>query len=243
MPRERIVESFILKRTDYSEADQIVTLFSKEEGKIRVLAKAAKLPTSKLQPMLQPLFETRVSLSGSKDGTGLAKVIGVQLIKAYGGILESEQKLSAWYVVAELLIRALPDSQPNEKLYAELQDYARFLHETDLSSEQIKQSVAQFQIKAMISLGLGIRTLESAQQNIWFSLDRGGFVAETGVDAIPIQPQAMSSFKTLAQESYAAGAEVLATELASMPKLINRFVAYQLEREIRSHQLFETNLI
>lgn len=243
MSRERIVESFILKRTDYGEVDQIVTLFSKEEGKIRVLVKAAKLPTSKLQPLLQPLFETKVSLTGSKGGPGLAKVIGVQLINAYSGILGSEQKLAAWYVAAELLIRALPDGEPNEKLFTELQDYASFLHDTNLLPEQTKQSLVQFQIKAMATLGLGIRTIELPQTNIWFSFDRGGFVTDNSVDAIPIQPEVLAGFGALAGQPYSAGVDVKISEPASLSKLINRFVTYQLEREIKSHQLFETNLI
>ncbi len=243
MSRERAVDTFILKRTDYGEADQIVTLFSKEEGKVRALVKAAKLPTSKLQPLLQPLFETRVTLSGSKENTNLAKVINVQLIQAYGGILESEMKLSAWYIVSELLIRALPDHAPNESLFFELEQYASFLHETTSNAEQIKQSVMQFQIKALATLGMGVRDFStssgplSARDNLWFSLDRGGFVDENSVDAIPIQWEVFQSFRVLSEQSYDRGVAVQTSNLGLLPSLINRFVTHQLEREIKSHQL------
>src|SRR5690349_15887569 len=127
MSRERAVEAFIIKKQDYGEADQIITLFCKEEGKIRALVKAAKLPTSKLQPMLQPVFQTRVNLTGSNAGTGLAKVIGVQLIAAYSNIFENEAKMASWYVASELVMRGLADSAPNEQLFLELERYANFL--------------------------------------------------------------------------------------------------------------------
>ena len=244
MPRERILETFILKRTDYGEADQIITLFSKEEGKVRVLVKAAKLPTSKLQPLLQPLFETRVALTGSRENAGLSKVINVQLIQAYGGILESDIKLSAWYIVSELLIRALPDQAPNESLFFELEQYAQFLHETDSSPDQIRQSVMQFQIKALATLGLGVRDFStksgplSSRESLWFSMDRGGFVDENSVDAIPVQWEAFQSFRVLAEQSYDRGATIASPSLGLLPALINRFVIHQLERDIKSHQLF-----
>jgi DNA repair protein RecO len=243
MRKERIIESFILKRTDYGEADQIITLFSKEEGKVRALVKAAKLPTSKLQPLMQPLFETRVSLTGNKDAVGLSKVINVQLIKAYSGILETESKLAAWYVVSELLIRALPDSAPNESLFVELEQYANFLHCTEMEAETVKQSVIQFQIKALATLGLGIRAFTStsaplaSHEGLWFSIDRGGFINEDSVDAIPIRWEVFQSFQILAENSYARGIDVAPTDLGLLSNLINRFVIHQLERDIKSHQL------
>jgi DNA repair protein RecO (recombination protein O) len=243
MPRERIIETFILKRTDYGEADQITTFFSREEGKIRALVKAAKLPTSKLQPLLQPLFLSRVFLSGSKDSTGLAKVIGGQMIKAYGGIWETESKIAAWYVVSELLIRALPDHAPNEKLFDELVAYAEFLHATELEPDQVRQSVIQFQIKALDTLGLGIRSFTNTSEQLtenntlWFSLDRGGFTDEDSVDAIPVKWILFQSFQSLSQKTYNQIGSVVFSELAQLATLINRFVIHQLERDIKSHEL------
>jgi DNA repair protein RecO (recombination protein O) len=241
--RERAIASFILKKQDYGEADQIITLFSKEEGKVRALVKAAKMPTSKLQPMLQPVFETRVTLSGSKEKAGLSKVIGVQMMANYSGILQSESKLAAWYVVSELLIRSLPDSEPNELLFSELEKYALFLHEGDLEPQAVKQSVIQFQIKALNTLGLGIRSFNANSQNIaqpqniWFSLDRGGFTTEDSVDAIPMRWQSFQTFKILATEPYGLENRFATEDFTPLSGLVNRFVSYQLDREIKSQQL------
>ncbi|HEX3095811.1 MAG TPA: DNA repair protein RecO [Patescibacteria group bacterium] len=235
--RERAIEAFIIKRQDFGETDQIITLFSKEEGKLRALVKAAKLPTSKLQPLLQPLFETRVSLSGHKDQAGLAKVIGVELIASYGKILEDQAKMAAWYVVAEILIRALPDNEPNEPLFFEFERFVTFLDASELTAEQVKQSVVQFQIKAMATLGLGIQSTSKTDQSLWFSLDRGGFVMEDSVDAIPIRPEIFQSFTILSQESYKAGVDLHPDIATALGNLINRFVTHQLEREIKSQRL------
>lgn len=241
--RERAIASFIVKKQDFGEADQIITLFSQEEGKVRALVKAAKMPTSKLQPMLQAVFQTRVTLTGSKDKAGLSKVIGVQMINNYDGIMESESKLAAWYVVSELLIRALPDNEPNEQLFSELEKYASFLHKNILDPDQVKKSVIQFQIKALNSLGLGIRSFTANSQNIvepqniWFSLDRGGFTTEDSVDAIPMRWQSFQAFRSMAADPYEIESNFAPEDLSPLSGLVNKFVSYQLDREIKSQQL------
>lgn len=241
MARERAVEAFILKRQDYGEADQIITLFSKEEGKLRALVKAANLPTSKLRPMLQPLFQTRVTLSGSANSPGLSKVIGVQAIAVYSGILEDNDKLSAWYIASELLIKALPDNAPNELLFSEMEQFAQFLHATNLDVIGIKKSITQFQIKAMAALGLGIRlpdenALSPGATTLQFSLDRGGFVLADALDGLPVAGAVYKAFQNLAQSNYENGQEIPDAATSELQNLVNRFVAYQLEREIKSQR-------
>lgn len=240
MARERAVEAFILKRQDYGEADQIITLFSKEEGKIRALVKAANLPTSKLRPVLQPLFQTRITLSGSSSSPGLSKVIGVQPITVYSGVLEDHNKLSVWYIASELLIRALPDSAPNELLFSEWEQFAQFLHNTELELVGIKKAITQFQIKAMAALGLGVRAYGNKQEtnNLQFSLDRGGFIYDDALDGTRTTEQIYVAFQQLSSGDYQTGQSILDKDATELEKLINRFVAYQLEREIKSQRQF-----
>lgn len=247
MPRERTVEAFILKKQDYGEADQIITLFSKQEGKLRCLAKAVKLPTSKLQPMLQPIFQTRLTLSGHAGSPGLAKVINVQLVESYAAIFEQESKLAAWFMASELTTRAVPDGAPNELLFAELEQYASFLNQSQLSSELVKQSVTQLQVRVLATLGLGIHLVDAtpdltlAPCSVWFSLDRGGFTSADSADAIPVNAQDYQSFQALLNSPYQAVSQAALPGLAQLSGMVNRFVTYQLEREIKSqHNLAST---
>lgn len=236
MARERTVEAFIIKKQDYGEADQIITLFSKEEGKIRALVKAAKMPTSRLQPMLQPVFQTRVSLTGNNASAGLAKVIGVQMIAPYSGIMEEESKITAWYIASELVMRGLADSAPNELLFLELERYANFLHNAETTTEEINNSIAQFQIKAIDALGLGIRQV-SPGVPAYFSMDLGGFTADNSADAIPVNTSSHEAFQNLQKLSYEYCGEMNPGDYKTISSLVNRFVAYQLEREIKSQRL------
>ncbi|MFN2162508.1 MAG: DNA repair protein RecO, partial [Candidatus Promineifilaceae bacterium] len=49
MSRERTyrTEAIVLKRSDFGEADRLLTLYSKEFGKIRAIAKGARKPQSR----------------------------------------------------------------------------------------------------------------------------------------------------------------------------------------------------
>lgn len=239
MSRDRNIEAFVLKKQDYNEADQIITLFSKEEGKIRALVKAANQPNSKLRPALQPLFQSRVTIAGSSASVGLMKVIRVQPIAVYGGILEDEAKLSAWYVAAELVMRSLADSAPNEVLFAELENFAKFLHEQTLDASSVKKTITQFQIRALSALGLGIRLLDDTTNsgtNLQFSLDKGGFINSAALDGQSVTLQTYDAFLILQKDDYSAGQAIQEKESIELQKLVNRFVTYQLEREIKSQR-------
>ncbi len=232
MPREKTLESIIIKKQDFGETDQIVTLFSREEGKLRCLAKAAKMPTSRLQPSLQPLFLSKVTLAGA--GT-LPKVIRVQPMTAFSGILLEQHKIGAWFVLSEIIMRALPDGAPNVRLFSEALDYLKFINAAELSQSASALSTVQFQLKALEALGFGVRVVQGGVPNaVWFSMDRGGFFPEEpGADAESVSLETYQLFLGLLSEPYALSA-MAADEDAKLEKLVSRFVTYQLEREIKS---------
>lgn len=232
MPREQDYNAFVLKRTDFGETDQIITIFTEEEGKLRAIVKAAKLPTSKLSPALQPLFKVKVTLVGNG---GLPKVIRVQVIQTYSGFYEDTAKLECWYLVSELIAKALADGSPNQALYQLLSAYLEFVSHHPLSREQLAASSIQFQIKALTALGMSIKT--SLERSVlWFSPSNGGFMDnDRSVDSIPVNPADYEIFERLTKQDFS-----LALEINQLPvqltRLINQFVTYQLERELKTVQ-------
>jgi DNA repair protein RecO (recombination protein O) len=79
MSRENTYAALVLKKQPLNEADELITVFTKEIGKLRVLAKSVKFAKSKLQYSLQSLFLVNLTVTGG----GLPKIIGVEVVNLF----------------------------------------------------------------------------------------------------------------------------------------------------------------
>ena len=66
-------EALVLRSAPLGEADLLVTLFTREAGKVRAVAKGARRSTAKLVGHLEPLTVTSLALSGAATWTLSAK--------------------------------------------------------------------------------------------------------------------------------------------------------------------------
>ena len=71
-------EALILKHFPMGEADLIVTAYTRERGKLRVVAKGARRSNSRLVGHLEPLTQVKLSLAKGRslDYVTQAQVIG-----------------------------------------------------------------------------------------------------------------------------------------------------------------------
>ena len=79
-PRTYHCEALTLKQDPFGEADLLVTLFSRERGKLRAVAKGARRSSSKLVGHLEPITHVRLSLS---RGRNLDYVTQAQVIDSF----------------------------------------------------------------------------------------------------------------------------------------------------------------
>lgn len=107
-----VTQGIVLSRTDYGEADRIITFLTPDQGKVRVMAKGVRKSKAKLAGS--------VELFGVSDITFIAgrseiyTLISARLIKHYGGIISEIGRLQAGYDVVRLLHRATEDNPPLE---------------------------------------------------------------------------------------------------------------------------------
>jgi DNA repair protein RecO (recombination protein O) len=108
-------EAIVLQGIDYKEADRILTLYCREHGKLSVIAKAIRKPTSRLGSSLDHLAQVRLTLA---HGQALDTVTNVELID---GHLPLSGKIEAYAYashLAELVNRLTQERQENRKVYA-----------------------------------------------------------------------------------------------------------------------------
>ncbi len=108
------VHGIVLKRRNVGEADRIVSIFTKEYGKIRVIAKGIRRITSRRAAHLEVFRNVTVTLHKGKT---LDIVTEVQSTALFDTISSQVQKISFAYYLCELVDRLLPEHQEHADVF------------------------------------------------------------------------------------------------------------------------------
>jgi DNA repair protein RecO (recombination protein O) len=103
---------FVLHSYPYKETSLIVDMFTRDHGRIGVVAKGAKRPLSKLRGVLQTFQPLSISFSGKSE---LRTLIDADWV---GGMLPVEKTaLLCGFYLNELLVKLLARDDPHPKLF------------------------------------------------------------------------------------------------------------------------------
>lgn len=126
--RERIyrTEAIVLSRMEFGEADRILTIFTPRHGKLRVIAKGVRRPTSKLGPHLEYFTHSQLMMAKGRD---LDVVTGAETLDAFLPIRSNLDALGHASHLAELLNRLTEERQENVRAFDLLVRSLRLLAE------------------------------------------------------------------------------------------------------------------
>ena len=113
-PRTYRAEALVLKNSPFGEADLLVTLFTREAGKVRAVAKGARRATAKLVGHLEPLTVTRLALS---RGRTLDVISQAETLESFALVKANLTAVTKGLQVAELVDGFGSEESPNEPLY------------------------------------------------------------------------------------------------------------------------------
>jgi DNA repair protein RecO (recombination protein O) len=142
------VDGVVLRRFNYGEADRILVLYTLERGKVRVIAKGLRRPTSRLAGHLE-LFSRGEILLG--HGRELDVVSQVQINNPYAGLRTDLERTAQAFVIAELLDAGTPDAHPQPELYQTLLDSLSAIE------QQPRPDVASLQAQIHLLARFGFR--------------------------------------------------------------------------------------
>ncbi|MEJ5991032.1 DNA repair protein RecO [Ramlibacter sp. PS3R-8] len=114
MPAKRIADepAFVLHRYDWSESSLILELLTRHFGRIAVVAKGAKKPSSNFRPVLLPLQPLQVAFGGDAEIRTLKSAEWVG-----GQVMPTGDALLAGYYLNELMMRLLARDDPHPGLF------------------------------------------------------------------------------------------------------------------------------
>lgn len=231
MSRETQYTGVILKKQPLGDTDELITLFTKEQGKVRVLAKSVKSTKSKLQQKLQALFFVEIRVT-----TGdLPKVIGVETIKTYSTLRENLQGLKHAFYALEFVLKFSADEQKNEKLFVIFESFLEFLNSCPAPAT-LDLGLLKFKLSALETVGFAVHypKEEMLEPQLFFSPETGGFSLNRSGGAIDIETYQL--FLLLKDSRLTELSEIKFNPLVSgrLQILLSNFIEYQLERKLKS---------
>ncbi len=110
--------ALVLRTTDWSETSRIATLWTREFGKVRGLAKGGRRLKSNFETALDLLTVCRIVFLRKSSGS-LDLLTEAQVVRRFGGLRKELPALYAGYYVAELLSDLTEDYDPHAALFDE----------------------------------------------------------------------------------------------------------------------------
>jgi len=107
--------AIVLRARSYSEADQLLTLYTEKAGKLTAIVKGVKKPKSKLRGGVQVFSHTNVDLFLGKN---LATVTQAETINTFAPLREDLFRMGCGAYLAELLDSLIPEGESDTELFS-----------------------------------------------------------------------------------------------------------------------------
>lgn len=109
-------EAIVLHSRKYGDTSKIATLFTKEFGKLSIIAKGAFKPKSKFGSSLEPLSYIRINIY-KKDNSKLHLLSDSEVITPLRKIHQSPDNLSSGLILLESVSKTINENDPNNELF------------------------------------------------------------------------------------------------------------------------------
>jgi DNA repair protein RecO (recombination protein O) len=139
--------AFVLHRYDWSESSLILELLTRHFGRIAVVAKGAKKPSSNFRPVLLPLQPLHVAFGGD------AEIRTLKAAEWQGGqVMPTGEALLSGYYLNELLLRLLARDDPHPALFDVYAHAVRILAAQD--RQMLEPALRAFELLLLREIGL-----------------------------------------------------------------------------------------
>ncbi|MDR7433726.1 MAG: DNA repair protein RecO [Armatimonadota bacterium] len=115
-------EGIVLRRVALGEADRLVTLYTREHGKLYAVARGARKPTSRLGGRVEPYTHLRALLA---SGRSLDILTQVEVVEPFGALRTDLQRMAYAAYAVELVDKATATREPHAQLFHLLIDTLR----------------------------------------------------------------------------------------------------------------------
>jgi DNA repair protein RecO (recombination protein O) len=139
--------AYVLHRYDWSESSLILEVFSRSYGRIALVARGAKKPSSNFRPILLPLQPLHVAFGGD------AEIRMLRSAEWQGGhVMPTGDALLSGYYLNELLMRLLARDDPHPALFDAYAATVQLL--ASQSADTLQVALRAFELRLLQGIGL-----------------------------------------------------------------------------------------
>lgn len=228
-------EAVVLSVVDYGEADRIVTLLTRERGKLSAFAAGARKSKRRFAGALEPSTHLRVQLV---EGRGsMFRLDGADILASFPRLRAELPLIARGLYCVELARELTREHEPQEELYALLVTYL-----TALDARQAgPTSLIAFELTALAHAGLMPRfdacSLCGGEAGgvPRFDPEHGGVVCQgcslRSSEGVRVDPELLRALRAL-QEG--GRTPMVALQRQRARELLNLFISHQLGRRLKS---------
>ncbi len=108
------VEAIVLKRVNVGEADRLVTVYSREEGKLRLIARGIRRLNSRKKGHLELFNRVKLELARGKS---LDLITEAQTLEGFTNLRKNLNRVRIAYLLCELVDKLTPENMEHEAVY------------------------------------------------------------------------------------------------------------------------------
>lgn len=243
--RSQRVEAIVLRHSDWGEADRLLWLFTRESGKMQVVAKGVRKPRSRKAGHLEPFTRVELLLARGRD---LPIVTQAEAKEAYLALREDLVRVGYAAYIVELLDRFTYEEGENISLY-------RLLNDTLFRINSEKESafaVRYYEVRLLDLVGFRPQLVQCVNcgaeikpQDQFFSFEKGGVICPTCGNKEPgVRPVSLPALRILRHFQRSNYAEAQRARLSSevdreLEGLMGNYVTYLLERGLNTPEFLK----
>jgi len=237
------VEAVVLRHSDWGEADRLLSIYTREAGKLRAVAKGARKLRSRKAGHLEPFTRAALLLARGHD---LWIVTQADTLDAYLPLREDLLRTGYASYVVELVDRFSYEEGQNSGIFRLLvETLERVTREAE--EMNILLALRYYEIRLLDLMGFRPELFHCVQcgaeikaEDQFFSAEKGGVICPrcsgSGAFMRPVSINALRFLRHFQRSTYteACKAHPTAAEMREMEVLLQFYLTYLLERGLNS---------
>jgi DNA repair protein RecO (recombination protein O) len=232
------MKAIILNKKVFAEGSEIITMYSRELGKVRGLARSVKKPLSKLAFGLEQLFYSEIEIANAAQNF---LITGVKPLQTFKHMRENAAAVKSALLATEIILKSTADQQANPELFDYFLEFLEHLEKEAASRHNCRSF---FMIQALAFSGYELdfkkcllcgKSLQS-EKDIFFSNRKGGFLcascSKKVSDAQLLNKQSYSALCLVGMHNFEK--QDLQPKTAELYSFSKSFAEHVLERDLKA---------